>query len=91
MGGLVSCCQAVPIELAGVRAKGGEWTEEAKRLVKKKADDQTLKAKVVNCDKFSAVLDVKDTNGMSFTKVSLIPCRTGSFSLECAAKLVLWT
>ena len=62
--------QAVPISLADV-VPTEESNKEASAFVQSKVAEKHLKAKVIKSDKYSAILDVFNTDGKSFSEVRI--------------------
>ena len=59
----------MPIALVGVQAKGGQWETDAVPFLVNKIKDKELIARVVQSDKYSAVLDVLSEDKRSLSKV----------------------
>ncbi len=55
---VLSFYQAVPIQLNGVVPKDGTWHSGTNQFIVSKVAGKKLSAKVINTDKYTAVLDV---------------------------------
>ena len=59
----------MPIALVGIQAKGEQWEKDAVPFLVNKIKDKELRARVVQSDKYSAVLDVLSEDKRSLSKV----------------------